>query len=251
MIKKEEIENFKEGGKILTDILEAVKDKIKPGVSTLSLDQLAHRLCLKYQAKPSFLNYRPYSQGGGFPKSICISINEEVVHGIPGARILKEGDIVSLDFGVYYKGLHTDKALTIGVGKILPESQKLINATYKALMFSIEKAKEGNKIGDISSVIEQTAIEADVFPVKDLAGHGIGRNLHEWPDIPNIGQKGQGPLIKQDIALAIETMFVLGSSKLKVQKDDWTIITQDHSLSAHFEETVLVTDNGPEIITQI
>ncbi len=242
---KEEIKIMKEGGKILARVMESLRKTIKPGVTTGKLDELAEALILKYNAKPSFLGYH------GFPKSICASINEEVVHGIPSDKELKEGDIVSLDVGIFYKGFHTDAAATFPVGKISKNDKKLIDVTKKSLLLGLKEIKDGKRVGDISFSV-QKAIEKQGFSVvKDCTGHGIGKNLHEDPPIPNFGKRGEGPVLKEGYTLAIEPMANAGDFLVKTAEDGWTIKTLDGKKSAHFELTVLVKKRGYENLVPI
>jgi len=242
---KEDIEAMREGGSILGRVMEALKIEVKPGVSTGELDNLAKNLILKNNAQSSFLGYN------GYPKSICTSINEEVVHGIPSSRKLKEGDILSLDAGIFYKGFHTDVALTLPVGEISPEDKKLVDSAKKGLFAGLKKVKEGIRIGDISSAI-QKSIENDGFSViRDCTGHGIGKELHEEPSVPNYGEPGTGEILKEGNTIAIEPMACFGNFPVKTQEDGWTIVTSDGKKSAHFEFTILVRNNDYENLTPV
>jgi len=242
---QEEIKIMREGGRILVRVMEELKKAIKPGITTGELDKLAEELILKYEAKPSFLDYH------GFPKTICTSINEEVVHGIPGLKKLKEGDIVSVDIGIFYKGFHTDAAATFPVGKISKDDERLIDVTKKSLFSGLKEIKEGKKIGDISSAIQQFIEKQGLSVVKDCTGHGIGRHLHEDPSVPNFGNPQEGPVLKEGATLAIEPMVNAGDFKVKTLDDDWTISTLDGEKSAHFELTVLVLSKGYENLTPL
>lgn len=236
---------MRQGGKILATILLEIKKSVKPGTKTFEMNDLANRLCLKHGVKPSFLGY------GGYPASLCVSINNEIVHGIPGDRIINDGDIVSIDFGIELNGFHTDSAISFGVGNISAEAHRLLTVTEKALMLGIEKARSGNHIGEIGSVV-QKHVESNGFSVvRTLVGHAIGASVHEEPYIPNFGKQNEGPKIKEDTALAIEPMVTVGSYEVVLDKDGWTYKTEDGSLAAHFEHTVWVHPDGPEILTSL
>ncbi|MEN6332508.1 MAG: type I methionyl aminopeptidase [Smithella sp.] len=241
----EEIERARASSQIVAEVLNKLRDKVKPGVATKELDRFAEEIALKRGAKPAFKGYR------GYPYSLCTSVNEEVVHGMPSERMLKEGDIISLDFGVFYKGFFGDAAITLPVGKIAGSAQKLIEVTEQSLYAGIEQAKEGNRLGDISSSV-QHIVEAPGFSVvRDFVGHGIGRNLHEDPQIPNYGKKGRGIELKSGMILAIEPMVNQGDYKVIILKDGWTVVTEDGKLSAHFEHSVAITENGPDILSKL
>ena len=239
-----EVELIREGGKILSGILKDLEENSKPGIPTDFLDKRAQELAERHGAKPSFKGYR------GFPANLCVSINEEVVHCIPGKRVLNEGDIVGLDFGLYYKGYYTDMARTVAIGKISSQAKKLINVTRKSLDIGISKIKPGNHIGDISHAIQKYAESKKFTVVRDLVGHGVGKEVHEPPQIPNYGVKGKGPELKKGMVLAIEPMVNVGKPDIEIKKDGWTIVTSDKSLSCHFEDTVAVTEKGHEILTR-
>jgi methionyl aminopeptidase len=247
IIKKtpQEISIMKKGGKILAKILDELSFAAKPGIATEDLNKLAEKLIFKYGAKPSFKEYE------GYPFSLCVSINEEVVHGIPSKRKLKKGDIVSLDLGIWYEGLCTDAAVTVGVGKISKEAKKIIKVTEECLEKAVEQAKIGGHLGDISTAVQNYAESFGFSVVRDLVGHGVGRGVHEDPEIPNFGQEGSGINLEKGMTLAIEPMLVAGNYKVRQLKDGWTFVTSDKSLSAHFEHTVAVGENGGEILTQI
>ncbi len=239
-----EIELLRIAGEITGDTHNYLKQFIKPGISTQQLDDLAYDYILSRSSTPSFKGY------GGFPKSICTSINDEVVHGIPSKTILRKGDIISIDIGVCYKGYHGDSAWTYEVGEVSSDIKHLLKHTEISLFKGLEQVKQGNKIGDISYAIESYAKEHKLGVVKELVGHGIGSKLHEEPDIPNFGSKNTGPLLKEGMVLAIEPMLNLGTANVAILDDDWTIVTEDGSPSAHFEHTVLVTKDGYEILTK-
>ena len=238
-----ELSLMKVAGKIVYDTHQYLKPFIKEGITTGELDKLAHDYIISRDAYPSCLNYE------GFPKSICISVNEEVVHGIPGKRKLKNGDIVTLDICACYKGYHGDSAWTYPVGEISDEKKYLLEHTEKALYEGLSKIKDGVRLGDISNAIEEYATHHKLGVVRELTGHGIGSNLHEDPDVPNFGKKGAGPVLKKGMTIAVEPMLNLGTRKIYILDDDWTIVTGDNKPSAHFEHTVIVTEDGCEILT--
>ena len=239
-----EIALMREAGKILAKVHEELKDAIRPGMSTLDIDKLGEKLIRSYGCIPSFLNYN------GYPASICVSVNDEVVHGIPHKDIiLCEGDIVSLDAGVIYKGYHADAARTYGVGKISDEAAKLIEVTKQSFFEGIKMAKDGNHLHDISNAIADYCESFGYGVVRDLVGHGIGKNLHEDPQIPNFHQRRRGIKLQKGMTLAIEPMVNAGTYEVAWLDDDWTVVSDDGSLSAHYENTVLITDGEPEILT--
>lgn len=239
-----EIEIMREAGKILSDVHEQLGEAIKPGMSTKEVDRIGEQLIRKYHCIPSFLNYN------GFPASICVSVNDEVVHGIPHPKhIMQEGDIVSLDVGLIHQGYHADAARTIGVGSISFEAQQLILVTKQSFFEGIKMAKAGYHLHDISNAIDQYITGLGYGIVKDLVGHGIGSNLHEDPQIPNFAQKKRGIKLCPGMTLAIEPMINIGRGDVEWLDDDWTVVTEDGSLSAHYENTILITDGEPEIFT--
>lgn len=239
-----EIALMREAGKILAKVHEELKDAIRPGMSTLDIDKLGEKLIRSYGCIPSFLNYN------GYPASICVSVNDEVVHGIPHKdHILCEGDIVSLDAGVIYKGYHADAARTYGVGKISDEAAKLIEVTKQSFFEGIKMAKDGNHLHDISNAIADYCESFGYGVVRDLVGHGIGKNLHEDPQIPNFHQRRRGIKLQKGMTLAIEPMVNAGTYEVAWLDDDWTVVSDDGSLSAHYENTILITDGEPEILT--
>lgn len=242
-MKDEKLQAMEEGGQILAAVLEELKEKAKSGIETKKLDDAARRLCLKHHVRPSFLNYE------GYPASLCVSINDEVVHGLPGKRLLKEGDIVSLDMGIYHAGYHTDAAISFGLGEIGARKKKLLEVTEKALYFGIDEARSGHRIGDISSEIQSYVEENGFNVVRMLVGHGIGKKLHEEPLVPNFGQRGTGPMLSEGITLAIEPMVTAGKYEVHLDKDNWTYKTDDGSDVAHFEHTVYISANGPVVLT--
>ncbi len=246
---KKEIDYIRESCKIVAETLQLMKANVRVGVTTKELDQIAEDYILSNNAKAAF---KGYSQGGSsidYPASICSSVNEEVVHGIPGPRVLKNGDIVSLDVGVYKNGYYGDAALSVAVGELTEEKKKLIDVTEKSLHKGIEEAQAGNHVYDISYAV-QTYVEANGFSiVRDLCGHGVGKYLHEDPSIPNFGKKGTGAKLKNGMTLAIEPMVNAGDYRVYTAEDGWTVLTRDGSPSAHFEHTILISDNKAEILT--
>lgn len=246
-----EIEILREGGKHLAQVLDVVQEAVRPGVSTKDLDAIAERTICELGDTPAFLGYQPYGADFPYPGTICISINDEIVHGIPKEnRILKEGDIVGLDLGLIHKGLITDSARTVGVGKISEKAQKLIDATKKALAVGISVAVPGMHIGDIGYAIERFVKPHKYGIVRELGGHGVGRHVHEEPFIPNWGnRKGVGAKLKPGMVIAIEPMLNEGKRGIVLDKDGYTYRTQDRSLSAHFEHTIAITKEGNEILT--
>ena len=239
-----EIELMREAGGIVWDTHQYLKEYIKPGITTKELDKLANDFILKSNATPSFKNLY------GFPGSICISLNEEVVHGIPGNRKIKNGDIITLDIGACYKGYHGDSAWTYAVGEISKEKELLMKYTEEALYVGLSVVKEGAHVGDIGYAISQYANEHNLGVVKELTGHGIGTEVHEDPDVPNYGKKNTGPVLKAGMVIAVEPMLNLGTPNVYILDDDWTIITADMKPSAHYEHTVVVTENGYQILTK-
>ena len=240
-----ELEKMHRAGLLVWEVLEKMRAMVKPGISTKELDQFAEQYTRQHKAKPAFKGYR------GYPGSVCTSINEEVVHGIPSAsRKVKEGDILSMDFGVVMDGYYGDAALTVPVGKIAPEREKLLRVTRESLERAIEKVRAGNRLGDISAAVQQWVEKNGYSVVREFVGHGIGTKMHEDPQLPNYGPPGQGPRVQEGMVLAIEPMVNTGSPAVKVLDDDWTAVTADGSDSAHFEHTVAVTANGPWILTR-
>ncbi|PLX73100.1 MAG: type I methionyl aminopeptidase [Desulfuromonas sp.] len=240
-----ELEKMRVAGRMVAEILAILREKVAPGVTTLELDRLAEAECLKRKAKPAFKGY------GGFPYSVCASPNEKVVHGFPDNRPLKEGEILSIDFGVLYDGFHGDSAFTAPVGKIDEKTSLLLKVTEESLAKGIEAAVVGGRLSDISHAV-QAHVEKDGFTVvREFVGHGIGSNLHEAPQVPNYGVPGQGPRLKAGMTLAIEPMINAGQPGVKILEDGWTAVTIDGALSCHFEHTIAVTENGPEILTAL
>ncbi|MEX0910366.1 MAG: type I methionyl aminopeptidase [Candidatus Paceibacterota bacterium] len=246
---KTDIIKLREGGRRLAQILQTVKTKVIPGVSTASLDALAQEMIKELGDKPAFLNYRPAGVKKPYPAALCVSVNDEIVHGIPGARVLQEGDLVTIDLGLKHDGLITDSAITVPVGRVSPEAISLMTATEESLKLAIKAVKPGATIGDIGVAVETYIKKQGLGLVRDLAGHGVGYAVHEEPLVPNYGHKGQGEVLRPGLVIAIEPMVTLGSEKTKVLDDEYTFITKDGSLSAHFEHTVVVTDKGVEVLT--
>lgn len=239
----QEIAIMREAGRILAQVLQTLVDHIKPGMSTRELDAICAQELSKREVISSFKGYR------GFPANLCVSINDEVVHGIPGKRKLVEGDIVSLDVGVIYEGFQSDAAVTIGIGEISSEARRLLEVTQGALLAGIAQAMPGAHLGDVSAAV-QLYVESEGFSVvREYTGHGIGREMHEEPQIPNFGLSGQGPLLQEGMTLAIEPMVNAGAWNTRVANDQWTVLTADGSLSAHFEHTIAITNAEAEVLS--
>ncbi|MGQ9618123.1 MAG: type I methionyl aminopeptidase [Candidatus Aminicenantia bacterium] len=247
---KEELKRMKKAGEIVAIVLAELEKYIKPGITTLKLDEIAENLVRKMGGIPAFKGYKPHPFfPREFPSTICVSINEEIVHGIPSKRILREGDIVSIDIGVRVDGFYSDSAWTFPVGEITEKAKRLLDITMNALFIAIEKVRSGVKVGDISFAI-QNYVETNGFSViRDFVGHGIGRNLHEEPQIPNFGVPGKGSELREGVVIAIEPMVSSGSFEVEILNDTWTAVTKDRSLSAHFEHSVAITSDGPWILT--
>lgn len=241
----EEIKIMAEGGKMLAEVLKEVEKKAKPGVTTLDLDRAAEALILSRGAKPAFKNYQ------GFPFSLCASVNEIIVHGYPSDYVLKEGDIIGLDLGLVYKGYNLDMASTVAVGKVSFEAKRLIVSAKKALKRGIKKAKIGNTIGDIGNTVQRFVEGQGYGVIKDLCGHGIGKELHEEPKIPNFGKRGSGPELKEGMVICIEPMISMGDYALRKADDGYGYATKDGSLSAHYEHTIAITKSGPKVLTEL
>ncbi|AEH46212.1 type I methionyl aminopeptidase [Parageobacillus thermoglucosidasius] len=240
-----EIEIMREAGKIVALTRQELEKHIRPGITTKELDQIAEAVIRKHGAIPSFKGYN------GFPGSICTSVNEELVHGIPGDRVLKEGDIISIDVGVQYNGYHADSAWTYPVGEIAEETKKLLEVTEKSLYIGLEEAKPGARLTNISHAI-QTYVESHHFSiVREYVGHGIGQNLHEDPQVPHYGPPNKGPRLKPGMTLCVEPMVNAGSRYVKTLADNWTVVTVDGKMCAHFEHTIAITENGYEILTTL
>lgn len=241
--RPEEIEKIKKSNIIVADILKELKEKVRPGITTLELNRYSEELAKKRGAKPAFKGYR------GYPFALCTSVNSEVVHGMPSSRALKNGDIVSLDFGAHYQGYYGDAALTVPVGDVTEEAKRLLQTTELSLYDAISQACVGNRLGDISAAVQRRVEAAGFSVVRDFVGHGIGKDLHEEPQVPNYGSSGRGVELKDGMVLAIEPMVNVGTYKVRLLSDGWTVVTEDGLLSAHFEHTVAITPEGPVILS--
>ncbi|MAF85844.1 MAG: type I methionyl aminopeptidase [Dehalococcoidales bacterium] len=241
----QEIATMRQAGRIAGTVLEILKSQVRAGMKTKELDVMAAKEVEKLGAKPSFKGYR------GFPANLCVSINDEIVHGIPDERVLDEGDIVSLDLGTIFVGFQSDAAVTVGVGKISPQAKRLIETTEGALRTGIAAAYPEARLGDISAAIQNYAESRGYSVVHEYTGHGIGRKMHEEPQIPNFGLPGSGPLLKKGMALALEPMVCVGDWHTRVIDNHWTVVTADGGLSAHFEHTIAITDAEPEVLTAV
>lgn len=235
---------MREGGKILATVLNKIAKMAVPGITTLELDRAAEALILSYGAKPAFKGY------DGFPYSLCASVNENIVHGLPSSYVLKDGDIIGLDLGVIYKGYYSDMALTVAIGKVSFEAKRLINVAKKSLRLAIKKAKAGNTLGDIGNTVQRFVESQRFSVVRDLCGHGIGKGLHEDPKIPNFGKRGDGEKLQEGIAICIEPMITAGGWRLEKARDGYGYASKDGSLTAHFEHTIAITKKGPVILTK-
>ncbi len=240
-----ELERMRCSGRMVAEVLQLLREKIAPGVTTLELDRFAENKCKKWKAKPAFKGY------GGFPYTICASPNDRVVHGFPNSEPLLDGDIISIDFGLIYDGFFGDSAVTIAVGEVDPKTRKLLDVTRQSLEDGIAAALVGARLSDISQAVQVCAEAHGYGVVREFVGHGIGRALHEDPQIPNYGTAGNGPQLKPGMTLAIEPMINAGTPAVKVLEDGWTAVTLDGGMSAHFEHTIAVTEGGPEILTKL
>jgi methionyl aminopeptidase len=238
-----EIERLRRSGRMVRGLLEELRERVQAGVSTLDLEKYIERRIAQLGARPAFKGYR------GYPCCLCASVNSEVIHGIPSERCLKRGDILSLDMGVVVDGYYGDSAITVPVGEISESTQRLLRVTQESLQLAIDQARLGNRLGDICATVQRHVEENGYSVVREFVGHGIGRQLHEEPQIPNFGQPGHGPVLKQGMVLAIEPMVNAGGPAVRVLADNWTAVTADGTLSAHFEHMVAVTRNGPDILT--
>jgi methionyl aminopeptidase len=238
-----EIATMRRAGSVVASILKTLSKEVKAGVTTRHLDDIAVSELARYGATSSFKGYK------GFPATLCVSINEEIVHGIPGGRAIQEGDLVSLDFGAIINGFHGDAALTVGVGNIIPQAQKLLETTRGSLDMGINAARDGAHLGDVSAAIQYYVESRGFSVVREYTGHGIGREMHEDPQIPNFGPPGCGPVLRKGMAIAIEPMVNIGGWQTRVKNDHWTVVTADGSLSAHFEKTIAITDGEAEVLT--
>ena len=240
-----ELDVMRRAGRVVAQTLALLEERIKVGMTTGDLDAIAEDSIRSHGAIPSFIGYR------GFPASVCVSINDEIVHGIPGSRVIEDGDVVGIDVGAIVDGYHGDAAVTVGVGEITPKVQKLIDTTRHALNMGIEAAEVGARLGDVGAAIQRAAESQGYSIVREYVGHGIGRRMHEEPAVPNYGKPGRGILLQPGMALAIEPMLNIGGWKTRLLDDNWTVVTEDGSLSAHFEHSMAVTESGPEILTQL
>jgi len=240
---KREIELMRKAGRVVAKVLEEIEKTIKPGIATIELDSVAEEIIKKYNAIPAFKGYR------GYPATICSSINEEVVHGIPGLRFLKDGDIISIDVGAIVDGYCADAARTFPVGEISEDAKKLIEVTEKSFFEGIKYATPNFRLSDISHAIQKYVEENNFSVVRDYVGHGIGRKMHEEPQVPNFGPPGKGPRLREGMTLAIEPMVNAGGYEVEIKEDGWTVVTKDRSLSAHYENTIAITNGEPEILT--
>ncbi len=241
----EEIERIRASNVIVAEILKELKKAVKPGITTRELDKLAEDLSRKKKVKPAFKGYM------GYPFSLCTSVNEEVVHGLPSERVLVEGDIISLDFGVLQQGYYGDAAITVPVGKISERAAELLKVTEQSLEEAIAEARPGNRLGDIAFAVQSRVEAAGFSVVRDFVGHGIGKGLHEDPQIPNFGVRGRGMELKVGMVLAIEPMVNAGTYRVRMKRDDWTVVTDDADLSAHFEHSVAITERGPVVLSKL
>lgn len=242
---KDEIQIMRRAGAIVAEVLLKLEEMVKPGVTTLELDRVAEEYIRKKGGVPTFIGYQ------GYPKTLCTSVNEAVVHGIPCDKVLNEGDIVGIDCGVTLEGYVADHAKTFAVGKISDEKVELLIRTKDALQIGLEKIQLGNRIGDIGHAIQSLAEKHNYGVVRDFVGHGVGQKMHEEPQVPNFGTPGTGPRIKEGMVIAIEPMFNLGTYKVKVLQDGWTVVTRDEKPSAHFEHTIALTEEGPKVLTKV
>ncbi len=247
---EQELNAMRAGGKIHARILRLVSEKVAPGISTRELDQYAENLCHEFGCTPAFKGYQPAGQESPFPATLCTSMNDEIVHGIPSSdRILSEGDIVSIDLGIRYQGVFLDGAITVPVGNVPESVLQFIHDTREALMIGITAAQPGNTTGDIGYAIQQF-VNKRYGIVKGLAGHGVGREIHEDPFVPNYGKPGQGTRLVPGMTIALEPMLTMGNPATEILDDDWTFVSADGSLAAHFEHTIIITEQGPEIVTK-
>jgi len=246
IIKSEqEVELMRRAGRIVATVLDILKSQVRPGMRTEELDMIAAKEVEWLGARPSFKGYR------GYPATVCVSVNDEIVHGIPGKRVLREGDIVSIDFGAIYLGYHGDAAVTVGLGRVNPKAKELMNATEGALKAGIAAAHAGAKLGDVSSAIQQYAESRGFSVIREYTGHAIGREMHEEPQVPNFGIPGQGPVLRRGMTFALEPMLSAGDWHTRLGSNQWTVYTSDGSLAAHFEHTIAITDGEAEVLTTL
>ena len=244
-----EIDTMRRASVIVAEVLQTLKETVKPGMTTLDLDEIAERMTYERGAKPAF---KGYSVGGRvFNHSLCTSINEEIVHGIPSDRVLKEGDILGMDFGVVYEGFYGDSAVTVGLGQVSSEAERLMQVTETALYEGIETLREGNRLGDLGSTIQGIAERSGYSVVREFVGHGIGKKLHEEPPVPNYGDAGKGCRLRAGMVLAVEPMVNAGKKEISILEDGWTAVTRDRSLAAHFEHSIAITADGPFVLSRL
>ena len=244
-----EIEIMRRANVIVAEVLQELKQQVAPGATTLDLDAIAEEMTLKKGAIPAFKGYNV--AGRVYPRCLCASINDEIVHGIPSNRGLREGDIIGLDYGVIYEGFYGDSAITVGVGKVSEQAQRLMDVTEQSLYHGIEQLHEGKRLGDLGAVVQKIAEDAGFSVVRAFVGHGIGKKLHEEPPVPNYGEPDRGLRLKEGMVLAIEPMVNAGSHEVEIKEDGWTAVTKDGSLAAHFEHSVAITKTGPFILSRI
>lgn len=246
---RDEIEAMRRANVIVAEVLAALKESVRPGMTTLDLDELAERLTREKGARPAFKGYEV--AGRVFRHSLCTSVNEEIVHGVPSSRVLKEGDILGMDFGVVHEGFYGDSAVTVGLGRVSPEAERLMRVTESALAEGIEMLREGNRLGDLGSAIQGVAERSGYSVVREFVGHGIGRKLHEEPPVPNYGDAGKGRRLRAGMVLAVEPMVNAGKKDVRILDDGWTAVTRDRSLAAHFEHSIAVTADGPYVLSRL
>ena len=249
---RDEIEKIRESSRIVAEVLQTLREFVRPGITTWALNKKAEEVIKKRKARAAFKGYRPSFGSGAYPAALCVSINEEVIHGIPSKkRVIKEGDIVSMDVGVCYRGYYGDGATTVAVGRVDKRVEELLKVTEEALYRGIEAARVGNGVGDISHAV-QSHVESHGFSVvREFVGHGVGVKIHEEPPIPNFGEPGKGPLLREGMTIAIEPMVAMGSGDVRIKEDGWTAVTADGSRAAHFEHTIAVLKEGPRILTEL
>jgi methionyl aminopeptidase len=244
-----EIEVMRRANLVVAEVLQELKRRVVPGITTLDLDAIAEEMTLKKNAIPAFKGYNV--AGRIYPRCLCASVNEEIVHGIPANRALREGDIVGLDYGVIYEGFYGDSAITVGVGRVSEEARRLMEVTEQSLAEGIDQLREGKRLGDFGSVVQRRAESAGYSVVRAFVGHGIGKKLHEEPPVPNYGEPDRGLRLKEGMVLAVEPMVNVGGYEVEIKEDGWTAVTKDGSLAAHFEHSVAITRDGPYILSQL
>jgi len=244
-----EIEIMRRANVIVAEVLQELRRQVAPGVTTLDLDAIAEEMTLKKGAVPAFKGYNV--AGRIYPRCLCASVNDEIVHGIPSNRVLREGDIIGLDYGVIYEGFYGDSAITVGVGRVSEQAQRLMGVTEQSLYEGIEQLRDGKRLGDLGSVVQKIAEDAGFSVVRAFVGHGIGKKLHEEPPVPNYGEPDRGLRLREGMVLAIEPMVNAGSHEVEIKEDGWTAVTKDGSLAAHFEHSVAITKTGPVILSKI